>query len=66
MIGAGVSGLTTAVDLLKNGYKDVTVIGKYIPGDKTVGYTSPWAGASILSFASSKDVRLQGNYNCFD
>ncbi|KAG2228243.1 hypothetical protein INT45_011035 [Circinella minor] len=59
MIGAGVTGLTTAVDLLKNGYKDVTVIGQYIPGDMTAGYTSPWAGASILSFASSKDVRLQ-------
>ncbi|KAI9276930.1 hypothetical protein BDA99DRAFT_494448 [Phascolomyces articulosus] len=59
VVGAGVSGLTTAVDLLKNGYKDVTVIGQYIPGDMTTAYTSPWAGASILSFASSNDVRLQ-------
>lgn len=59
-IGAGVSGLTCAVSLLKSGYKDVTVVGQYIPGDKTIGYTSPWAGASILSFASATDMRLRG------
>ncbi|KAI9317392.1 hypothetical protein BX666DRAFT_2120963 [Dichotomocladium elegans] len=58
VLGAGVSGLTTAVCLLKAGYKDVTVIGQYIPGDIAVEYTSPWAGASILSFASSQDTRL--------
>ena len=58
--GSGVSGLTSALELLQAGYKDVTVIGQYIPGDKTIGYTSPWAGASIISFASSNDTRLRG------
>lgn len=60
-IGAGVSGLTSAVSLLQAGYKDVTVIGQYIPGDMTTEYTSPWAGASVLSFASVMDKRLIGN-----
>lgn len=54
------SGLTSAVALLQAGYKDVTVIGQYIPGDMTTEYTSPWAGASVLSFASAMDKRLIG------
>lgn len=58
--GAGVSGLTSAIALLQAGYKDVTVIGQYIPGDMTTEYTSPWAGASVLSFASAMDKRLIG------
>ncbi|KAI8391319.1 uncharacterized protein BYT42DRAFT_489729 [Radiomyces spectabilis] len=58
-LGAGVTGLTTAVTLLQEGYKDVLVVGKHLPGDIDVDYTSPWAGASILSFAHSKDKRLQ-------
>ncbi|KAI7884234.1 FAD dependent oxidoreductase [Lichtheimia hyalospora FSU 10163] len=58
ILGAGVSGLTSAVSLLQTGYKDVTVIGQYIPGDMTTEYTSPWAGASVLSFASAMDKRL--------
>lgn len=53
-------GLTTALVLLKNGYKDVTVVGKYHPGDKlTHEFTSPWAGASIVSFAA-ENTSLQG------
>ncbi|KAI8997416.1 hypothetical protein BDB01DRAFT_771046 [Pilobolus umbonatus] len=59
VIGAGVSGLTTAVTLLQSGYKDVKVVAKHIPGDLTTEYTSPWAGASILTFASEDDTRLQ-------
>ncbi|KAF7721190.1 hypothetical protein EC973_005121 [Apophysomyces ossiformis] len=59
VLGAGVSGLTTAICLLRNGYKDVVVVGKHLPGEMTWEYTSPWAGASILSFASSKDKFLQ-------
>ncbi|KAI9248857.1 hypothetical protein BDA99DRAFT_524634 [Phascolomyces articulosus] len=52
ILGAGVLGLTTAITLKKNGYDDITVVGQYHPGDDlTHEFTSPWAGASIVTFA---------------
>lgn len=60
-LGAGVSGLTTAISLLRNGYKNVKVIAKHLPGDFSSEYASPWAGASILTVAEANDYRLQGN-----
>jgi glycine/D-amino acid oxidase-like deaminating enzyme len=59
-VGAGVTGLTTAICLLRNGYKDVKVVAKHVPGDMSSEYTSPWAGASILTVAKHDDYRLQG------
>ncbi|ORX47959.1 nucleotide-binding domain-containing protein [Hesseltinella vesiculosa] len=59
VLGAGVSGLTTGIVLLRQGVKKVTVVGKHLAGEQTVEYASPWAGASILSFAQSSDKRLQ-------
>ncbi|KAI8342349.1 hypothetical protein BC941DRAFT_412515 [Chlamydoabsidia padenii] len=59
VLGAGVSGLTTAITLLRHGAKQVTVVGKDIPGDMSSHYASPKAGASIISFASVNDKRLQ-------
>ncbi|CAO3609222.1 unnamed protein product [Mucor hiemalis] len=59
VIGAGVSGLTTAICLLRDGFKNVTVTAKHVPGDMSSEYTSPWAGASILCFADTKDLRLK-------
>jgi D-amino-acid oxidase len=44
VIGAGVTGLTTALTLKRMGYPKVTVVAKYIPGDMCVEYTSPYAG----------------------
>ncbi|KAL0077261.1 hypothetical protein F4703DRAFT_1882942 [Phycomyces blakesleeanus] len=38
----------TAIMLLRNGHKNVVVVGKHIPGDMSHEYTSPWAGASVL------------------
>lgn len=61
ILGAGVSGLTTAVSLLREGYKNVIVAAKHVPGDLSSEYTSPWAGASILTVANHDDIRLQGN-----
>lgn len=55
------SGLTTAVTLLREGFKNVTVVAKHVPGDMSSEYTSPWAGASILTVADQEDHRLQGN-----
>ncbi|KAG9241673.1 FAD dependent oxidoreductase [Calycina marina] len=48
VIGAGVSGLTSALLLSKNpGYK-ITIIAKHMPGDFDIEYTSPWAGANYM------------------
>ena len=41
IIGAGVTGLTTAVFLAEEGYK-VTIVAAHVPGDSSIEYTSPW------------------------
>ena len=45
---AGVSGLTTALLLAKNGNHNITIIAKHMPGDYDIEYASPWAGANYL------------------
>ncbi|GAA6051151.1 hypothetical protein JCM3770_002564 [Rhodotorula araucariae] len=58
VLGAGVVGLSTAIRLLEAGYS-VHVIARDLPGDdKTVAFTSPWAGAHHVSVATSADMRL--------
>ncbi|SMY27957.1 unnamed protein product [Zymoseptoria tritici ST99CH_1A5] len=47
VLGAGVTGLTTALVLAKNGHK-VTIVAKHMPGDYDIEYASPWAGANYL------------------
>ncbi|KAK5174523.1 uncharacterized protein LTR77_001603 [Saxophila tyrrhenica] len=44
VVGAGVTGLTSAYFLAEEGYK-VTVVAAHVPGDESIEYTSPWAGA---------------------
>ncbi|KAI7854110.1 hypothetical protein BDC45DRAFT_509830 [Circinella umbellata] len=52
ILGCGVLGLTTAIVLRKNGFDDITIVGQHHPGDElTHEFTSPWAGASIVTFA---------------
>ncbi|KAK4618309.1 D-amino-acid oxidase [Fulvia fulva] len=48
VLGAGVSGLTTACLLAKNGKHNITIISKHMPGDYDIEYASPWAGANYL------------------
>lgn len=60
ILGAGVIGLTTALQLKKsNSEYDITVIGQHIPGDIDIEYTSPFAGANWHSFATLEDKTLQ-------
>ncbi|KFY65898.1 hypothetical protein V496_02266 [Pseudogymnoascus sp. VKM F-4515 (FW-2607)] len=47
VVGAGVSGLTTALLLSKNPAYSVTIVAKHMPGDYDIEYTSPWAGANF-------------------
>jgi glycine/D-amino acid oxidase-like deaminating enzyme len=44
VIGAGVVGLSTALRLKQKGYKKVTIVAKYVPGDMCIEYASPYAG----------------------
>ncbi|TKA61325.1 hypothetical protein B0A55_11330 [Friedmanniomyces simplex] len=56
VIGAGVTGLTSAVFLAEAGY-EVTVIAAHVPGDSSIEYTSPWAGAHWHTHATPDDPR---------
>lgn len=60
VVGAGVSGLTTALELSRRDstYK-ITVVAKNLPGDISVDYTSPFAGANWHSFADHDDKVMQ-------
>ncbi|KYG48090.1 hypothetical protein M433DRAFT_451990 [Acidomyces richmondensis BFW] len=57
VIGAGVIGLTSATFLAKAGYL-VSIIAAHMPGDASIEYTSPWAGAHWRTHASSNDQML--------
>jgi D-amino-acid oxidase len=52
ILGAGVVGLTNAL-VLAHTYPaaNITVIAKHFPGDRSIEYTSPWAGANWASMA---------------
>lgn len=58
VLGAGVVGLSTALKIQeKPGYK-ATIVAEYLPTDeKNVKYTSQWAGAQHVSFATLDDFR---------
>src|SRR5262249_44738648 len=52
VLGAGVIGLTTAL-VLREQYpsSDIIVVAKHFPGDRSIEYTSPLAGANWSSIA---------------
>ncbi|KAH8817600.1 D-amino-acid oxidase [Flagelloscypha sp. PMI_526] len=59
VLGAGVVGLTTAIQLQETGRYNVTIIAETLPTDpKTITYTSQWAGAHHVT-ESGNDVRQQ-------
>ncbi|TFK41511.1 D-aspartate oxidase [Crucibulum laeve] len=53
VLGAGVIGLTTALQIQEKGGYHVTIIAEVLPSDpKTIKYTSHWAGAHHVSLAN--------------
>ncbi|QDS74927.1 hypothetical protein FKW77_004292 [Venturia effusa] len=58
VFGAGVIGLQTAISLLEAGYK-VTIVAKHLPGDLSIEYTSPWAGAHWRPNDAEVDLEQQ-------
>ncbi|KAF9280341.1 hypothetical protein BGZ68_007305 [Mortierella alpina] len=59
VLGAGVSGLSTALALLEKGHYAVKVIATHLPSDLNIDYTSPWAGAHWRSYADIADLVQQ-------
>ncbi|GEQ68805.1 hypothetical protein JCM33374_g2474 [Metschnikowia sp. JCM 33374] len=58
IVGAGVIGLTTALKLKQEvSSVEITVVATFLPGDSDITYTSPYAGANWMSFASKDDVQ---------
>ncbi|RAL00163.1 FAD-dependent oxidoreductase [Aspergillus ibericus CBS 121593] len=53
VIGAGVIGLSCAVQLARQGYQ-VTVVAREIPGDYDIDYASPWAGSHFRPVPATK------------
>jgi D-amino-acid oxidase len=53
ILGAGVIGLTSAL-VLSHTYPSarITIVAKHFPGDRSIEYTSPWAGANWSSMAN--------------
>jgi len=53
IIGAGVTGLSVGLELLKRGYR-VGFFAKDLPEDlQSTGFASPWAGANWCSYADN-------------
>jgi glycine/D-amino acid oxidase-like deaminating enzyme len=63
VLGAGVSGLTTAILLLERGF-EIKIVAEFFPGDVNPNYTSP--RLAVLSFFNSFEFLLmkinQKNY----
>ncbi|RDW79337.1 FAD-dependent oxidoreductase [Aspergillus mulundensis] len=57
---AGIIGLNVALELAKRGYgQHITVIGRELPGDSNVDYTSPWAGANFSGISGTDPNALR-------
>ncbi|KAH7369267.1 FAD dependent oxidoreductase [Plectosphaerella cucumerina] len=61
VLGAGVTGLTTALLLSRNKANSVTIVAKHMPGDYDIEYTSPWAGANFMPMSSEKNNQWEKN-----
>ncbi|KAI1877415.1 hypothetical protein JX265_003423 [Neoarthrinium moseri] len=59
VIGAGVSGLTSAYLLSKDKANKVTILAKHMPGDYDIEYASPFAGANVVPMASKANSRWE-------
>ncbi|OSS53068.1 hypothetical protein B5807_02063 [Epicoccum nigrum] len=53
IVGAGIIGLTSSL-VLAHAYPNsrITIVAKHFPGDRSIEYTSPWAGANWSSMAN--------------
>ncbi|KAF3038537.1 hypothetical protein E8E12_008254 [Didymella heteroderae] len=59
IIGAGVSGLTSAYLLSKDRSNHIAVVAKHMPGDLDIDYASPWAGANFMPMSAKPGSRWE-------
>jgi hypothetical protein len=58
VLGAGVVGLSTVLELKRRvPAAHVIIAAKHFPGDRSVDYCSPWAGANWMSTATDNGVQ---------
>lgn len=58
ILGAGVLGLTTALELsTRHPNAHIKILANHVPGDKSIAYCSPWAGANWLSGATDGGIQ---------
>ncbi|KAL6704896.1 D-aspartate oxidase [Coniothyrium glycines] len=54
IVGAGVIGLDVALLLAQRGLgPQIIVVAEHLPGDTSINYTSPWAGANFSAISGS-------------
>lgn len=57
ILGAGVIGITSALVLAHaHPSATITMVAKHFPGDRSIEYASPWAGANWSSFANDNGL----------
>ncbi|PVI05977.1 nucleotide-binding domain-containing protein [Periconia macrospinosa] len=60
IVGAGVIGLDTALLLAERGHgSHITVVAEHLPGDTSINYTSPWAGANFSAISGGDTNALR-------
>ena len=58
VLGGCVVGLTTALELQSHfPTATVAIVARHLPGDKSVGYASPWLGAKWSSVATDDGIQ---------
>ncbi|KAK9781158.1 putative D-amino acid oxidase [Seiridium cardinale] len=60
IVGAGIIGLNVASVLAERGLgRCITVVAEHLPGDGSINYTSPWAGANFSAISGSDSNALR-------
>ncbi|KAH7401172.1 hypothetical protein DE146DRAFT_736110 [Phaeosphaeria sp. MPI-PUGE-AT-0046c] len=60
ILGAGVIGLDVALLLAERGHgPQITVVAEHLPGDTSINYTSPWAGANFSAISGGDPNALR-------
>ncbi|KAJ9646116.1 hypothetical protein H2204_000778 [Knufia peltigerae] len=61
VVGAGILGLTAALTLQEHIKQPVLIIASEFPGDESINYASPWAGAHYrpIPALTAADIRAQ-------
>lgn len=61
VLGSGIVGLYTTYCLITQAHvpaSKITVIAKYMPGDQSIDYTSPWAGGNFSCISPNDPATL--------